>query len=84
MNRIIRGVYAYGRFLCEKYFVKCENNDCRLRTEIVVMTIIGSQISGRRMSHYAHTFTHAVYLDLYLINEPNISSLFFTTLFAFK
>lgn len=45
MNRIIRGVYAYGRFLCEEYFVKCENNDCRLRTGLVVMTIIGSQIS---------------------------------------
>lgn len=34
-----------GVFLCEEYFVKCENNDCRLRTGIVVMTIIGSQIS---------------------------------------
>lgn len=32
-------------FLCEKHFVKCENNDCRLRTGIIVMTIIGSQIS---------------------------------------
>lgn len=73
MNRIIRGVYAYGRFLCEEYFVKCENNDCRLRAEIVVMTIIGSHVSIEWSYLYEDTHIYSLYL---LINEVKMDKVY--------